>query len=102
MTYTAVCSYCDEEFTVPFQPDPRRPIYCKEHMIYDPTEAYDLGANDGYNNSPFDNSRAHKSVKDSYYQGFNEGRRSLRQYEHEAGARANRYWNMGRPDLFRG
>ena len=28
--YKAKCSDCDQETEVPFEPDPERPVYCRE------------------------------------------------------------------------
>ena len=34
MFYDAICSYDGKSIQVPFKPDPNRPVYCHDHLIF--------------------------------------------------------------------
>jgi CxxC-x17-CxxC domain-containing protein len=39
MFYDAICSYDGKSIQVPFKPDPNRPVYCHDHLIFVRDEA---------------------------------------------------------------
>ncbi len=83
MRYPATCSEpdCERKFTVPFEPDPNRPLYCRDHQMSDPAEAYSLSETDGYSGPPDRDqlNRMTKPARDAYWNGFNEGKRQARE-----------------------
>jgi CxxC-x17-CxxC domain-containing protein len=91
MASQANCSNCGEGFTLPFEPDPNRPVYCKKCMVFDASEAFQLGKSDfEEGEGRVNKGRCHKSVKSDYDSGWNQSSRDERDEFYASEKRAER------------
>lgn len=62
--YKAVCSECGKDTEVPFEPDPNRPVYCKDCFMKKRRSRF-RGSNRGFN-------RNYEKKRDKYWLKINQ------------------------------